>query len=647
MQICFRNSTFRITGAYLGRTSSPKFPAWNSRMLALQGDGWGIAALFFGLSRHTFTHQVQKKDKNGNPVVDANNQPVMVDAAMNAKEIARRDNEMTAAGGVADAGKARAFALKAGLRPGSIYWLDNEDAGIQFVQTELDYYAAFFNEISSAAGGKAAFHPAVYAHSSMAAQLLLIRPDLHVWETDYGDRHPKVRGSFRGDSRFGLEPDASAMEIKGFSVGAGGSTQPYTAWPLLRQLANEPKTVLPPRPISGLAPVSNWDWNSALVRDPLSASATPGLRACTIGGAVHVCRLDDIDPHVNTVNGAQDLPRRGRLRVYPPPYRNGAEITGPSTNLHYQTPIVVLPQDVPEIIALSVLNEPHSATMDKQWSPLTRLWKRDLAPKLRFPFAIDACQTRQMKYLFFAVASGQLYAARRSGTGVWDDSAVAGGKLVLHPFGALCACTRGDTVHALTFNDAGVLVELRWKTSEKIWPSQSVIPITTTPPFPFPASVVAAAPSPSELIVVAIGTDHRPWRYVLRGAPGKEAWTPAAPLGRVQDVITAHSSLALSVVDATSVDLVAMGGDGIPQRYALARKDNWIAIARSPVIKIDRSQGTPENPLPAASFPNPHSGLSSAKAAGATPVIAFAGGSAGQVAAFVSLQPDSTIRMGD
>jgi len=319
MQLLFRNSTFRFTGAYLGRTSSPKILAWNSRLLALQDDGWGIAALFFGLSRRTFEHLVQKKDKEGNPVFDKNNKPVMVLAPMTAAEVARRDNEMTAKAGVADAIKARAFALKAGLRPGSIYWLDNEDAGIPFVQTELDYYTAYYNEIASATGGKAAFHPGVYAHSSMAAQLLLIRPDLHVWETDYGDHNPQLRDSFPGDSRFGLQPDASGMAIKGFSVGAGGSAQPYTAWPLLRQLANVPDTKLPPQTIDGLAPLPNWDWNSSLVRDPVSAIATPRLKACAIGGTAHVCRLDDIDPHVNAATRSRDLPRRGRLRIYPPP----------------------------------------------------------------------------------------------------------------------------------------------------------------------------------------------------------------------------------------------------------------------------------------------------------------------------------------
>jgi len=282
---------------------------------------------------------------------------------------------------------------------------------------------------------------------------------------------------------------------------------------------------------------------------------------------------------------------------------------------------------------------------NNKWSPLKRLWQQDIAPSIRFPFAIDGCQIGQTKYLFFAVASGQLYATRRRGTREWDGTEVAGAKLVVHPFGALCVCTRGDTLHALTFSDAGAFVELRWKSSDKTWPSQSVIPITTSPPFP--ASVVAAAPSPSELIAVAIGTDHRPWRYVLRGAPGKEAWTPAAPLGRTQDVVTAHSSLALTVVNATTVDLVAMGGDGIPQRYTLTKKDDWITAVRLPLVTIDRSQGTSANPLPNAFFPNPHSDLSGVGTAGATPTIAFSGGSAGQVAAFVSIGPLVTIRITD
>jgi hypothetical protein len=377
----------------------------------------------------------------------------------------------------------------------------------------------------------------------------------------------------------------------------------------------------------------------------MSAKATPRLKAILLGQVTHVCRLDDIDPLVNAVTGTRDLPRRGRLRIFPPPYRNGTEITGPHVNLHYETPIVVLAQDVPEVIALDVLSEPCSATMDKKWSPLTRLWLRDLAPSIRFPFAIDGCQTPKMKYLFFAVASGQLYATRRNGTRAWDDPAAADGKLVLHPFGALSACARGDTVHVMAFNDAGAFVELRWKTSEKTWPAQSVVQISSTPTFT--ASVVSAAPSPSELIAVAVGTDHRPWRYVLRGSPGKEAWTPAAPLGRPQDVVTAHSSLALTVVNASTMDLVAMGGNGIPQRYTLAKKDDWIAATCSPIITIDPSQGTPENPLATALFPNPHSDLSSVAVAGATPAVVFAGGSAGQVAAFVSMGPNATIRVMD
>jgi hypothetical protein len=270
---------------------------------------------------------------------------------------------------------------------------------------------------------------------------------------------------------------------------------------------------------------------------------------------------------------------------------------------------------------------------------LQRLWSEDIAPSVRFPFAFDGCQVGNEIHLFYATASHRLFTTRRHVGRPdyrWGERAAAGGNLRLHPFGMLAACTRTNAVHVIAIDEASRLVAMEWQVGDKVWPANAFA-IVSGPVVP--SSVAIASPSPTEVVAVVVGMDMRPWRYVCRVTGD---WSSGSPIGGESQMVLNHARLALTVIDAQTLDFLAMGSDGSPQRYTLTARQDWTATSRVPLL----------TPMPAGVMPlfqpNPHGDISSVKTpTGRTPVVAFCGVSPGSPAALLSLMTGTAIRLLD
>lgn len=615
MQLLFPASTFRICGAYLQFQNARH---WHDQIPALQSDGWGLGAIYLGFSRNSFVRTASDKSKH-----------------FDLPEQRRRDAEMTADAGRRHAAEARSLALSAHLRPGSVIWFDNEDpSGVIFNQQELDYYAAFFNEIALSGGDKKAFRPGLYAHQVIAAQLLLGRPDLLVWEVDYGGSNvnrnalPKQRAPTRDDPRFGLDPRSSDAAIKSFWVVPERPARPWTAWPVWRQFEGNNQGQIPPLAIGALTPLKNWDFNASLIRDPSNPVATPRLEGIRVAGTPFIARLDNLDPTWNA-NGRRQLPQRGWLRLYTviPPVQMLAISPQVEWFLDPASPIVGIEKPRPEVVVLFTYGHFGSSVLSGSgWSLIQPLWKEDIIPGLRFPYAFAACQLGVDSHLFYVAEDARVWTSRRQNAHIWGDRKPSGGDLRVHPFARLTAALRTtNAVCVATFDTRGQLVALRWATTDTSWPADDFHLITADPLFPAGA-LASLSLGAGEILVIAIGTDFRPWRYILRQTRGGSGWSSGQALGRPEDLVTPHTQLGLERVNDNTVALFAMGSDGKPQRYLLMRGADWRADVRAPVLTQAMS---------GAFEPNPYSDLATVQTGGPQGIaLAFAGVAPGAVAAF-------------
>jgi len=632
MRLLFQKSTFRITGAYLQFQSARH---WHDQLLPLRDDGWGTGAIYLGYSRESFVRQ--ETDAKG-----------VVVRHFDAPEKKKWRELMTGATGKDHAVATRTLAQSAHMLPGQIIWFDNEDSSdVVFEQHELDYYAEYFKEIGWTGTERAAFRPGLYAHQAIAAQLLQIRPDLCLWEVDYGNNVnrsvlPQLRTPTGGDSRFGFDPSSSEWLLKSFNVVPADSQPPWVAWPLWRQCEGNNQGKIPPSALGKLTPLVNWDFNSSLVRDPSDSVATPRLKVFSLGSTAYVARLDDLDPQYNATTGARELPRRGQLRLYPSPsFRTTVEITSDSNwTPGPASPILAYTQNTAELVMVSTLSEFGSSTLVKNaWSPATSLWRESIAPEVRFPYAFDGCQTGSERHLFYATTSGQIYASRRKNDDPWGARKPVGGKLLIHPFAMLAACTRQDTVHVLSFDQQSHLVAAQWQTSDKQWPANTFATVTNDPLLP--GSIALASPSPTELVAVVVGTDLRPRRYVYRVNNQGGSWSTGVVIGDGKTTVMANARLALAVVGAQAIDCVATGSDGNPQRYTLTSDAEWGASASAPLL--NRASGNAAPPLFTV---NPHGDISTTVSPiSSTPLAAFCGIGNGTAEALLSLSNGTAIRL--
>jgi hypothetical protein len=636
MRLLFQASTFRVAGAYL---QFQRERHWHDLLLSIRGDGWGTGAIYLGYSRESFVRK--EKDARGRVV-----------RHFDAPEKEKWRAQMTGTMGRAHAVETRALALSAYMRPGEIVWFDNEDpSDVIFEQHELDYYSEFFNELAWTGTDRVAFRPGLYAHQAIAAQLLMLRQDLCLWEVDYGNNYdrtvlPRLRAPSPGDNQFGFDASAADLKIKAFTVDVPSPRQAWVAWPLWRQFEGNNQANIPQTAVGRLTPLTNWDFNSSLVRDPSDSVATPRLKMFSVGNESYIARVDDLVPQYNRTSGARELPRRGRLLIYSSPsFRTVVEVSpGAHWMLGPASPVIAFTQGTPELVVTSTLSEFGSTRRSTSgWTSMTPLWKESIYPEARFPLAFDGGQVGAEQHLFYATTTRQIYTARRKDSNQstpWGDRKAVGGKLLIHPFATLAACARGNALHILSFDPQGRLVAVQWELGDKQWPANSFSIVSNDPLLT--GSLALASPSASELVTVAIGVDMRLRLYLYQSTDDGGSWSASSALGNPTATVMANARLALSVVSPRSIDCVATGSDGNPWRYLLTKNQaGWVAPSSAPLL----DQATPG--APAHLFnPNPHGDISSTKSpASTTPYVTFCGIGNGTAEALLSLSTGPVIRL--
>lgn len=628
-----RVSTYRILGAYLQFQNSRH---WHDRIGELRDDGWSVGAIYLGYSRVSFARKEKVRGANGEFVTVSH---------FDEPEKTRWRANMTAANGTRHAQEARALALSAGFRPGSVIWFDNEDgSGLAFTDFELAYYEAFFAELERADPPGAAFRCGFYAHQQIAAQLLIGRPGLHLWEVDYSNIKrsvlPAARTPTRANPLIGLDPTGAGMTLKSFWVVPPSPARPWEVWPVWRQFEGNNQAGIPTRAIGTLTPLVNWDLNASLVRDVTDPIATPRLQAFIAAGTPFVARIDDMDPQWS-LTGEISQPRRGRLRLFP--------VLSPDTALNIQvadgwqlepqSPLVaVTTKQPPELIALLIGGAPGSTRLTGAgWTPLRPLWDQDIAPALRFPYACHACVLGIDTHLFYVATDGCLWTARRQGTADWGDRQPTGGDLRVHPFATLTSFVHNDVMHVVTYDVQGRLVAVRWHRHAPTWPSAAFEVVGTDVLLPGSALASVATQSGDAIMLVAVGKNLHPRRYVLRAGQPGAVWSAGAPLGGDEPLLFPHTRLALLSTDPDTVLLFATTGNGSPQRYVLPRGNDWQSRASAAVLAPAASPGAAGAAATPglACQPNPFGDLAAVLAGTSGPLLAYAALAPGHVAAMI------------
>jgi peptidoglycan hydrolase-like protein with peptidoglycan-binding domain len=561
MNLLAANSTFRVVGAYLQFENDVKLKSgkirpgrhWHDQIASLQAQGWGVGAIYLARSRAFLA-----KLKPAGATVR----------------------------GDADAAEAKALAMSAHLRAGSVIWIDNEDpAAVALTPTEHAYYEAFLRRLTRATPDEPAYRPGLYAHQAVAAQLLARRPDLYVWEVEYARNTnqttlPTRRTPTPADRRFGLDPANPHCVLKSFHGAPPAPMLDWTAWPVWRQWEGNNQAKIPPTAIGRLVPFKNWDFNSSLVPDPANPVGSPRLLALS---DTELVRLDDLDPTWDA-SGAQTALRRGRLRVVPVDGSNaGVDIAPPSSvdPFHAHGPLRVASSGgTVEIFAVTADGQlVSSRRLPKGWSRASFL--RSDTNVLRLPFAYDvvARDTSDL-FLFFIGQAGRLLGMRRTGTAGWSLPQVAGGTLTPHPFAQVATSARREAIDVVTVDDAGALVWLGWNVGDA-FPPTAATPVPGADVLPS-GPIAAVSRGPGELVVVTVGKGLRLRRHLLSGLPsGSPNWHTLA-LGAATDLVSPHAPLSArhSPLDDTIV-VLAIGTDGFVYRYMLS------TAARSGVLGAD------------------------------------------------------------
>ncbi len=507
-------------------------------------------------------------------------------------EQARWRRDMVAARGTLHAATAKTLAATAGLAPGSIIWFDNEDpSGIRFETHEFEYYAAFFEALSTTGPDGPAYRPGLYAHQRIAAQLLARHPELWIWEVDYGNNMnrttpPPMRAPTQADRRIGLDPTNDDATIEAFHVlpAPGVTGQGWGCWPVWRQWQGDNNVDMPAAAIADLTPVRKWDWNSAIVRDPTDPYATPRVSVAGSGRAAWVARIDDSDP-VFDATGRQIQPRRGRLtlrlpvpasRPVEPPVEHGWHI-------HPSSP--AYPVTGAATVGFMVISATGQLGFTRwgarQWSPVRPLFARTAAA-VRLPHAAAAAApTPTDVHVVWAGGGDELWTARRQARGPWGTPARMAGQLLLHPFGRLAVTPAGGALHVVTVNRMRRLTYIR-STPGLAWPPATSTEISNEAVLP--AADLALTANNSTLIVVALGPDLRLRRWTLQLDQTGAGWSAAAVLGSDTDTMHAQTKIAVHNLRADNIVVTAIGGDGLPRRLALSRQSNWTTTT---VTRID------------------------------------------------------------
>ncbi|HEY4940105.1 MAG TPA: hypothetical protein VII56_01650 [Rhizomicrobium sp.] len=467
---------------------------------------------------------------------------------------------------------------------GAVVVLDNEDPDDLFTRPDRpdqsriaalkQYYKAFFDQLQQEDAGLPTLRIGVYAHPKIASTLFLADyPQLFAWRVEY-PLYGSPRREFPPFKNAGsllidfLADDIATTnegDIELAPVTVGASATQWFAWPMGRQFRN-PKTIsIPPdnSPLATTAPiikqVLNWDFNSALVRDPIYPEAEPRIALAADGTLV---------AGVFSPRDASGTPKP-QMNVSLLMANGPLVVPAPAQYVEPDAPIVpAMYHGAGKSYFASVLRNGDIAVFsvpNPTWQT-TNSSATMISRRLR-RLAFVASDVGNLS-LFYVGGDSLLYGMRRtSDTSSWSPPLATGAALRVHPFGAVAAASRATTsVDLFTLNSAGLLTTILWSAASANWSATSQALEVGSGTFLRTTALAAVSATATTLHVFGVGTDLK-LRYVeYTGANG---WGSVNTLGGATDFVSPHTRIAAHAFSPTRVEVAAVSDTGNVRVHAL------------------------------------------------------------------------------
>lgn len=574
VQRLFTFSNLRFMGAYVSgqqpsgeakerftRESLDERRAWLPNLAALAGQGWGIVFWYMGFN---LGHEPRPRPLKG--------------------QKADRTH------GTRHGKHLRVLLAALGDDwAGATVMIDQEDdKGTKLNKEFIEYYQALFDEMSRPDPELPAFRPGMYCRIDDAGPHVHPRPELFLWEVKYDTKtnattahpfeakDPQTQAPYHKLMAFPHKRPISPALLE------RGQKTAWILWPVGRQfrryLGQLPTSDSPVPPIKPPASpwvatkhTRDWDFDSALVRNPAFPIAEPRIAATDHLGGVVLLRGHFAPPESSPASRAHPAMMNIEQMTLPRPTalpRSTGKSPAP------EAPMLLLHRPK-ELLAITVLQDKRlgiAARSDqsnpKKWSALdalpgTQTDVRRLYAMAGVTLAPDDVQ------VYFIGKDQHLHVCRSLKGAAWTEEEVLTDER-LHPFSQLAAVTRGThTVAVFFLDERGCLAVVFWATAAK-WPAWKRVALEGQPSaFLSGTSLAAVSPSDQEIFVFGIGRDLR-LTFVSYSAPSK-TWTSPAPLGAPKEMVAPHARIAAHVATPDRIEVVALTDDGRATIYPLTR----------------------------------------------------------------------------
>lgn len=458
---------------------------------------------------------------------------------------------------------------------GCVVVFDNEDLpNVSLDARTISFYTAMFQEMqlpgpAEPPGSKdllPAIRPGFYSRPLQAPQILAAVPDLFFWICDPPPRYktdPQTKKKTllppfsEVQNRVELSFDWAKIPL--VQVAGGRSSIP-----LGHQFYIYENLYMPTKPLQGLAPAINWDFNSSFARDPRYPHGDPRFRVqgnrilrgtfrkADFSMAATVTLLD-------TATASKPSPIGGEL-------------------LEPEAPLIFFSSG--EIFSISnsgklVSSKPNQsggwtsfADNSQTNDPLRRL--RALHVEAR---GTDA-------YLFYISKTYQLVTKRRIGNTSWSNPAVLGQVAKGQAPNQLTnmAVTSSQTsVDVFYINSDGMLTTSSpLLSTSSAYPAQNCLVLERTPTLLVGTALAAVCPTNDFILVFGISRQLNLAMAVWQRNTG---WSALAPIGTADDRLFAHSRLS-AFFRARNRAVVYVGGisdTNVPCVYTIRAQNRvWI-----------------------------------------------------------------------
>jgi hypothetical protein len=538
---------------------------WMENIGNLRRQGWGIVFWYFGYSQATLPAPIlAEKDASAYGRLHARHAKTSIHATSQ----------------VANTPLA-----------GSVVFVDNEDGGGSPTKLIKAYYEAFFEELEKPGpGGAPAMRCGIYSQSAFARAFMIERPDLFVWQIEINlDNAVKDNLGQTLDAPFDqtyplfIDPVTpldvisslghvkSNREIQPFTIEASQIGR-WTAWPLGRQF----RFFIGQMPAQGwgdqnnvplLKPVSVFDYDSSLVRDPSYPVAEPRIAATSnnILVASYFRRRTDSAAPQSAAFCIENPGQRTAVTTSTTPL---VEPDAPVTTALFAGPN-------PDPMFITILADGNLGIIKREDGGISFPITSTITPvpNLRRLRAIGAMAFSLIELqVFFAGEDHQLYTVRGYGAS-WSAPYCLG---ELHPFSYLAATSRAEqSVDIFWLDDQGLLSVASWSQAQRAWqfvridqPPKS----SAGPPLLNSTALAATSPSAEKSFVFGVRRTDLRLSYAEWNGPDAGWGEPKAfgsvPADSVSARLSPHTRLAAHSYGGY-VEVVGLSHDGLLRLHTL------------------------------------------------------------------------------